>query len=539
MWETDPLILRCLKIAAVGLLILLPVMLYGLYALWTAPPKSLVLAAGTTDGLYHDVGRRLAAQIQQKLHISVTLVETDGSWDNLQRVQSGEADLCFYQPQTWEILKPQKTPASQPAGSAGESSENRPGRPISTVANLYSQPVHLIVRRNAGVESTADLVGKTISRGLPNSGDYAISKLVLPELGLSEADLHTRHLPYQQLPEAFQNEQLDAAIICLGVQAPILQRLFATGQCKLMTLPNPDALCLRHWSLTKFVIPRGTYRATPPEPAEDLVTVAAQAQLLARADLSARVTTQITQLVLSPEFLKENELVELFDQGRDFARRWPEFPVHSGARTVYAPDFELDHLQSWEAAYSLVASLLIGGLIALQWVHKKRTLSREHKMDQYIRRLLNLERQQLPLDDHANRGKDKHLQDLLDELTFLRQEALSTFTAHELNEDRAAECFIHMCHALSNKINAKLTRQRTDTQLGRLLQIMERALQTAPAASPTAAQQSPQENRSTPNASFNKRVFRGTPLRPTSFQKSQLNTSCLWSPALAVSDNSG
>ena len=33
------------------------------------------------------------------------------------------------------------------------------------------------------------------------------------------------------------------------------------------------------------------------------------------------------------------------------------------------------------------------------------------------------------------------------------------FSAHELQDDRAADCFLEMCHALSDKINAKLLRQ--------------------------------------------------------------------------------
>ena len=48
-------------------------------------------------------------------------------------------------------------------------------------------------------------------------------------------------------------------------------------------------------------------------------------------------------------------------------------------------------------------------------------------------------------------------------------EVLKEFTAHELNEDRAVECFLQMCHALSDKINAKLTRNciLTSTDNGR------------------------------------------------------------------------
>jgi len=59
----------------------------------------------------------------------------------------------------------------------------------------------------------------------------------------------------------------------------------------------------------------------------------------------------------------------------------------------------------------------------------------------------------------------EQLQVLLDEVTELRQEALGEFNAHSMNEDPSVACFVQMCHALSNKINAKLTRQRTDRQM--------------------------------------------------------------------------
>ena len=61
-----------------------------------------------------------------------------------------------------------------------------------------------------------------------------------------------------------------------------------------------------------------------------------------------------------------------------------------------------------------------------------------------------------------------HLQELLDEVTFLRQDALKGLSAHELNEDRGTACFVDMCHELSQKINAKITRQRLDRQFGEL-----------------------------------------------------------------------
>ena len=65
------------------------------------------------------------------------------------------------------------------------------------------------------------------------------------------------------------------------------------------------------------------------------------------------------------------------------------------------------------------------------------------------------------------------LRSLLDEVTELRQEALAEFTTHDINEDRGPECFMQMCHALSTKINAKLSRERIDARLDALAKAIE------------------------------------------------------------------
>ena len=94
-------------------------------------------------------------------------------------------------------------------------------------------------------------------------------------------------------------------------------------------------------------------------------------------------------------------------------------------------------------------------------------LAQEHKLDRYVRALLEIERRQLGLDEDNSGNDSEALQRMLDEVTTLRQDALSEFSAHEMNEDPSISVFVHMCHALSDKINAKLTRQRLDRYLGR------------------------------------------------------------------------
>jgi len=123
--------------------------------------------------------------------------------------------------------------------------------------------------------------------------------------------------------------------------------------------------------------------------------------------------------------------------------------------------------------------VLVAGWLLARWLRDRRLKQDEHELDQFVRRVLEIERRQLGLDEDES-GKDvEQLQLLLDEVTQLRQEALSEFNAHSMNEDPSVACFVQMCHALSNKINAKLTRQRTDRQMQMFMELTTNQRPTA------------------------------------------------------------
>jgi hypothetical protein len=73
---------------------------------------------------------------------------------------------------------------------------------------------------------------------------------------------------------------------------------------------------------------------------------------------------------------------------------------------------------------------------------------------------MEIEIRQIDIDGSADAKQVEALEKMLDEVTLLRQEVLKDFSAHELRDDRAADCFLEMCHAISDKIGAKLLRQR-------------------------------------------------------------------------------
>ncbi len=457
------------KIVAVVILISLPLVISAIYrnsaqAIYRKLinyPDTITIATGPAGGLYRSLSENLAETIRAELGLDVRLVHTDGSFENLQRLGKGEADFALYQPGTLEVSHDY---------DSGLTTD------VAFVAKLYSQPAHFITRSGTEIDSPADLRGKRVQLGLKNSGDYAMSLTILNHFGLDEEAVDAKHLGYSNVEEAFKNDKLDAAFITIGIQAPIFPKLFETGKCELRTIPFAEAIVTKNISLSPYEIPKGLYRMQPVvDPPQDVTTVSSGAQLLTRNDVHYELVREVTRLVMNENFLKRNQLGELYMGGRAYAQEKPEFPIHPGARGFYDPNFDIHIFESLDAIYSLVASVLIAVFLLVRALIRRQARNKEHQLDRHMKTLLEIERRQISLDSNLDKNDAETLQKLLDEVTYLRQVALRELAAHELNEDRAIDTFIQMCHALSSKISAKLSRQRLDQGFNQLTEAVKQA----------------------------------------------------------------
>ncbi len=449
--------------------VLVPLLVRQAYSRWGGTPDRIVIATGRKAGRYHSIGKGLAREIEARRGIQVTILETSGSLENLRLLRDGKVHFALYQPSTHELIR--EYDSSVGAGALPEPTSLDD---IRFITNLYSQPAHFVVRSAADVGGIPDLRGRPVSVGLKTSGDYAMSLLLLDHFGVKPQELDIKHWGYEQVLRGFREGTLDAAFITVGVQSPIYRDLCESGKCDFRSIPYAGALPLHNVAISEFTIPAGLYRTQPTaKPAQDVKTVALRAQLLTRRELNKQLIMDITEMVAARDFSKRNKLTELSQHGEEFARSKPEFKMHRGALDYYDPDLHpilnSEFVEATEGMRSFVVSILIAGYLAYRWIRRRTVLRKEHRLDRYIRALLEIEKRQLDLDSEDRTGDINRLQDMLDEVTMLRQDALREFSAHEISEDRATDCFVEMCHALSNKINAKLSRQRLDSRLVELV----------------------------------------------------------------------
>ena len=367
-------------------LILLPFLIVIVFDKLTALPNEITIATGPPGGVYRNLGEELARTIEKNLKIKVHTVRTDGTLENLHLLRAGKVDFGLYQAGTVEILS-----ALDPA--VLEKADILPQEPETThvefIANLYSQPAHIVVRRDAGIKSPADLQGKTVSLGLKSSGDYAMSLVLLEYFGLDISSFNPKHVNNTKIKQGLLNNTLDAAFIAIGMPAPLFPDIFETCLCDMLSIPYPEALAAKYVAMSQFKIPAGRYRyQSPAAPTTDVHTVAFAAQLLTHSGVQARLVEEVTKLVLSEEFTKKNQLGELFAKGHQFALEKPEFAMHAGARQFYNPELNpllpADFVQATEGMRSFIVSFLIAVFLCVRWQKQRKVKKRAHKLDRYI-----------------------------------------------------------------------------------------------------------------------------------------------------------
>ena len=452
-----------LRVAVFCLLVAIPIVAHQFWLHWTALPTVVRIATVSEGGRYRQVSEALGHALQDRLQLKVQFIESRGSLTNLSLLRERKADFALVQPEAVDLSLSESTP-------------------FRSVASVYSEIVQLLVRHDSGIQSAFDLGGHTVSVGPRESGDSATAAIVLEHLGLSidDGDVTARYFDYEQIQAGFRDGSLDAALVTVGVDAEIIQELAASSEdgqplIRVLGVPYPEALALRHLSLRTHEIPAAAFSASPfPVPADPVNTIAVRAQLVTHADVSPNLVEETARILTDLRFDRDIGLRELVRDGLPFARNHTVFPLHDGASQFYDPDLKPllppDFVEATEGLRSFVVSILVAGWLTIRWWKQTRERQQEHRLDHCIQSLLDIERRQMDLDQTDTSDDGEALQLLLDEVTRLRQEALRELTAHDLNDDPAASTFMEMCHALSDKINAKLTRQRFDARLRQLIE---------------------------------------------------------------------
>ncbi|HEU4422919.1 MAG TPA: TAXI family TRAP transporter solute-binding subunit [Pilimelia sp.] len=159
----------------------------------------LSIATGNTTGVYYQLGGGYADLITK--HVSgyqATAEATGASVENIQRVVRGDSDIAFT--------------LADAAGDAaqGKGAFNGP-QPIRALARIYTNYTHVIALNSSGIKTVADMKGKRVSTGSPNSGTENIALRLLKAAGLNpDTDIKKQSLSLPETVQGMKDGTIDA-----------------------------------------------------------------------------------------------------------------------------------------------------------------------------------------------------------------------------------------------------------------------------------------------------------------------------------------
>ena len=280
----------------------------------------LSIATGNTTGVYYSLGGALAEAIGKSSggKLKATAAETSASLQNIQQLVAGTHQVAFSLADT--------------AADAAEGKESFDSpQPIAALARLYPNYTQVVARSDAGINSIADMRGKRVSTGAPNSGTEVIANRMLTAAGLDpNKDIQAQRTELGKTVEGMKDGSIDAMFWSGGLPTSGITDLFTSQRDNVKFLDvagTLDKLKEINKIYEEGVIPAATYK-TPA----DVPTVVVPNLLLVNSDMDGNTACVVTKALFEnkADLVKVNKAAE--DINLDTARQTDPVPLHPGAK---------------------------------------------------------------------------------------------------------------------------------------------------------------------------------------------------------------
>ena len=304
------------KFVAIVLVLVLSV------ALVACGGSKMTMGTGGPNGTYYAYGGVLGQYMINKAGINVNVVSTEGSAANIKGINIGDYQLATVQSDVMAYAW---------AGSRSFEAEGAI-QSFRVIGGLYAEAVQLITM-DPEIKSVADLKGKSVSIGAPNSGVYFNAVDVLAAAGMTEQDINAQYQSFGDSTDALKDGKIDAAFIVAGAPTPAITELCTSNDAYLVPIDGEVAEKLMQDCpfYTTYEIPADTYKGQT----EAVKTVTVKATLIVDAQASEEDVYKLTAAIFDNIQAITAEHAKGAELSLENATSGMTAPFHAGAAKYF------------------------------------------------------------------------------------------------------------------------------------------------------------------------------------------------------------
>ena len=349
---TGNIVLAILALAGAALLVVCALIVYGQFK-----THEIKIAVGKPKSDTFAIMQAMKTVMARHYpRIRITLHETGGTEDNLNRLGWGSAELAVSQ-----------SDADAP--------------PVArTVAVLFEDVFQIVVHRDpaagdSGARAPAaapiltspaisgfdGLQGKKI--GLSKTGGQFKAFLFLAaQYNLKESDFSFVGGDDASGDAAFMKKEVDAVFRIRALLNPDIAALLAGGGATFLPLDNAGTLHAKNPAYMVSTIPKGIYAVSPPTPSADVPTVQVLRVLLARQDADPDAVSAIREVLMNRRQELASAIVLEFQPVRYLVAHINQTAANSGLNVPLHPGAQPDYDKQGSPFVGRYANLLALGI---------------------------------------------------------------------------------------------------------------------------------------------------------------------------------
>ena len=296
--------------------------------------KFIAIGTGGPTGVYFVVGQTVCRMVHKeaaegrkkgrKHGIRCAAPSTAGSTYNIRNIQAGELDFGVAQ-SDWQYH----------AYNGTSKFEGKQFKGLRAVFSVHAEPYHIIVGKDSGIKSWADLKGKRFNIGNPGSGQRGTTEVLMAGYGTKKSDFKiATELTSTEQSKALCDGKIDAYGYTVGV--PNAGVSVATDGCGAKIINLNTAVEKKLVDANPYyafaTIPKGTYKTTDA----DVTTFGVMATFVTSAAVSEQIVYEVTRAVFEnlDDFRKLHPAFANLDP-KQMITNALSAPLHPGAIKYY------------------------------------------------------------------------------------------------------------------------------------------------------------------------------------------------------------
>ncbi|MDR2125000.1 MAG: TAXI family TRAP transporter solute-binding subunit [Desulfovibrio sp.] len=261
-----------------------------------APPEVnrgnhfITILTGPTSGIYFPIGVAFS-NFLGSVGYQTSATATGATAENINALLTGQGEMAIAMADA----------VIQAVEAFGAYAGKEPAVKLRAMMGLWPNFCQIVTTADSGIKTFADLKGRRIGVGAPNSGVELNARMLFEAHGMSYKDCRVDYLSYGEAIDQMKNGLCDAAFVTSGLGNATIRELGTSKKISFVPVEREalDRLTAKYPFYFKATIPADIYGAD-----KDTATVAVMNIMLVDVTLSDDVVYDLLDLIYSPEGLE-------------------------------------------------------------------------------------------------------------------------------------------------------------------------------------------------------------------------------------------